>query len=170
MAATAVSLTVVALAFAGRSDCARPVWTGQPEGPPQPVVVYAARAANHRVAKELMQDRNGPQRLETTDEHKTTGHKSSADGYRTLSSSAPEDPAVAVDPQQADVNAGVYPVLATDPLPLSFGTRNRYVRRPFYSGGGGGRDFGQDAEIVNDQRPEYSAGNANVAPKWNRSV
>lgn len=162
-------LTVAALAFAGRSDCARPVWTGQPERPPQPVVVYAARATNHRVAKELMEDRNGPQRLETSDEHKTTGHKSSADEYRTLSSSSvPEDPAVAVDSQQADANSGAYPLLATDPLPLSFGTRSTYIRRPFYSGGG--RDFGNDAETVNDQRPEYSAGNAIVAPKWNRSV
>lgn len=168
-----MSVTVVltvSLTIAMWSDCALTILAGRSDGPQQPIIVYATRAVNHRSAKELTQDRNGPQRLETLAEHKTTGQKSSAEEYRTLSSlQKTEVPAVSVDDSQpVTANVEVYPVLPTDPPPApSFITRSRYIRHPPYLGGS--RDFGQDVEIVNDQRSEYSVvGSANMAPKWNR--
>lgn len=166
---TAVILTV-SLAIATWSDRALTISAGRSDEPQQPVLVYATRAVNHRFSKEIVQDRNGPQKLETLAEHKTTGQKSSADEYHTLSSlQAPEAAAIPADGSQpVTANVEVYPTLPTDPPLTSFVTRSRYIRHPPYFGAG--RDFGKDVETANDQRPEYSIGSTNVAPKWNRSV
>lgn len=133
-------------------------------------VAQKARAVAHRSGKEML---GGDSAQQQVFDLKTTGQKWSSDDYQTLSSltSVQDDrqaPSAADNSPPEPPKIDVYPVLTTDVPPYT--ARNKYVRNPavgYLHTGRHGHGY-QETGAIDDQRSEYTTGNANVVSKWNR--